>query len=243
MISSKNLCAIQFAYAFHSFEENFETLQQLILQTPKDAIVLAPELCISGYSYQNMDQAALFSQIIIPKLKALSMDKTIGLTLIEKNGENFVNNFKLFHRGENIQTRTKSKLFTMGDENIYFKEGNLEEINILEIDGIKIATLICFELRFTKLWEQIKGADVILIPSFWGKLRKEHFETLTKALAIMNQSYVICANSVDDTMAGGSGIITPFGEAYRDDSRSLISAKLEMSEIKKMRKYLDIGLH
>ena len=243
MTSSKNLCAIQFAYESRSFDENFETLKQLISQTPKDAIVLAPELCISGYSYQNMGEAALFSQTIIPKLEALSLDKTIGLTLIEKSGEYFYNNFKLFHYGKLVQTRAKGKLFTLGDENIYFKEGHTKEINILEIDGIKIATLICFELRFTELWEQIKGADVILIPSFWGKLRKEHFETLTKALAIANQAYVLCANSSDDNMASGSGIITPFGEAYRDDESTLIIKELEMSEIKKMRRYLNIGLH
>ena len=31
----------------------------------------------------------------------------------------------------------------------------------------KIATLICFELRFPALWEQIKGADIILNPAMW----------------------------------------------------------------------------
>ena len=243
MTSNKNLCAIQFAYEFQSFEENFETLERLITQTPENSIVLAPELCISGYSYLDIDKAALFSQEVIPKLAALSLGKTLGLTLIESCGDTFVNNFKLFHHGELVQTRAKGKLFTLGDENAYFQEGNTKDISIIEIDGIKIATLICFELRFTELWQQIKGADVILIPAFWGIHRKEHFETLTKALAIANQAYVLCANSCGEDFAASSGVISPFGEEFRNDINAIIVQELKISEIKKMRRYIDIGLH
>ena len=242
MTSSKTLCAISFAYEFQSFEENFETLNQYILQAPNNSIILAPELCLSGYSYADMEASALFSQQVIPKLQALSHDKIIGLTLVEKNENGFFNNFKLFNHGELIQTRAKAKLFTLGDENEYFNDGKIEEIKIIEIDGIKIATLICFEMRFTELWQQIRGADVILIPSFWGRLRKEHFETLTKALAITNQAYVICANSCGEDMAGGSGIISPFGNEKRDDKAGLITQTFDNHEIKKMRRYIDIGL-
>lgn len=242
MTSNRALCAISFAYEFQSFEENFETLSQYILQAPKNAIVLAPELCLSGYSYANMEESALFSQRVIPKLKALSHDKTIGLTLVEKNENGFFNNFKLFSHGEIIQTRAKAKLFTLGDENQYFNDGNIEDIAIIEVHGIKIATLICFEMRFSELWQRIRGADVILIPAFWGRLRKEHFETLTKALAIANQAYVICANSCGEDMAGGSGIISPFGNEKREDTSGLISQAFDAQEIKKMRRYIDIGL-
>ena len=81
-----------------------------------------------------------------------------------------------------------------------------------------------------------------MIPAFWGRLRKEHFETLTKALAIANQAYVICANSCGEDMAGGSGIISPFGNEKREDTSGLISQAFDAQEIKKMRRYIDIGL-
>lgn len=242
MTSNKNLCAIQFAYEFQSFEKNFETLKQFILQAPNNAIILAPELCLSGYSYSNMQEAAYFSRSIMSELKSLSIGKTIGLTLIENDERGYFNNFKLFHNGEIVQTRAKAKLFALGDENRYFKDGNLDEITIVEVDGIKIATLICFEIRFPELWKQLRGADVILVPAFWGKLRKTHLETLTKALAIVNQAYVICANSCGEDMAGGSGIISPFGESTRSNAHALITQKLDFHEIKKMRRYIDIGL-
>ncbi|MDD3342629.1 MAG: carbon-nitrogen hydrolase family protein [Sulfurospirillaceae bacterium] len=242
-ISNSTLCALQFAYEMQSFEENFATLRQLIEQTPQGAIVLAPELCLSGYCYQNMDKAALFSNAIMDELKMLSLHKTIGLTLIEQTPQGFYNNFKLFHHGEVVLTRAKAKLFTLGEENSYFQEGNTNEITLIEIDGIKIAVLICFELRFTELWKQISGADIVLIPAFWGRLRKMHFEILSQALAITNQTWVVCANSNGDEMAAGSSIITPFGEAYRDDHQSLLMRTYDEKETQKMRRYIDIGLY
>ena len=78
--------------------------------------------------------------------------------------------------------------------------------------------------------------------SFWGKLRKEHLKVLSNALAIANQAYVLVANSSDDDMASSSGIISPFGDVYRDDASFIVSHEVDLREIKKMRKYINIGL-
>lgn len=242
MISNPTLCALQFAYEGHAFEENFATLSSLVSQTPDRGIVLAPELCLSGYSYDRMNEAAAFSRNMLPKLAKLSHSKTLGLTLIERKESCFFNTFHLFCDGHLVYTQAKAKLFALGDEMRYFHAGSLEDIRIVQIEGIKIAVLICFELRFPALWERIKGADVILVPAYWGKQRKDHFETLGSALAIADQSYVVCANSSDDSMAASSGIITPFGEAYRDDRKSVITHAFDRREIQTMRRYINIGL-
>ncbi len=242
MTSNIALCALQYAYEFQSFEENFKTLSALVEECPEDAIILAPELCLSGYSYDKMAQAAAFSAASIPLIERLCLNKTLGLTLITcKNGA-FFNTFMLFHKGQCIYTQDKAKLFALGDEEQYFCPGQSDAIHSIEIDGIKIAVLICFELRFSYLWEQIKGADIVLVPSFWGKPRKEHLEALTTALAIMNQAYVICANSADEGMARSSGIISPFGVATRDDTQQCILLPFDEKEIRTMRRYINIGL-
>jgi len=242
MTSKKTLVALQFEYENKSLEENFETLQRLLNKTPKDAIILAPELCLSGYKYDNMDQSAEFSKHIQEELQSLSSSKTFALTLIEKIDGKFYNNLKIFHNGHLIQSRPKAKLFPLGEEELHFQSGNNKDIKTVTIDGIKIATLVCFELRFTELWQQTLGADIILVPSFWGKLRKEHLKTLSHALAIANQAFVIVANSSDEDMASSSAIITPFGDVYRDDSSFFIKHEINFNEIKKMRRYINIGL-
>jgi predicted amidohydrolase len=242
LTTSKTLCTLQFDYEHKSLEANFETLKRLLQKTPEHSVVLAPELCLSGYRYESLEESATFSAKILPQLQKLSENKILVLTLIEKNNNQYYNNIKILYNTKILQTRAKSKLFRLGDEEKFFSRGKEEDIKILEIDGIKIAVLLCFELRFTELWQQVLGADIILVPSFWGKTRKEHLKVLSQALAIANQAFVLVANSSDESMASSSGIITPFGDVYRDDSSFLITHNANLNDIKKMRKYINIGL-
>jgi predicted amidohydrolase len=237
-----NLVSLQFQTTNH-FEENLQKLVSLIKNSPSNSLILAPELCLSGYSYDNMQHAVTMSNKAIPILKELSIDKIISLTMTTKKNNTYFNTLFIFHKEMIIYTQSKYKLFPLGNEEKYFVSGLEEDIKIIEIDGIKIASLICFELRFTTLWEKIKGADIILIPAMWGKIRKGHYETLTKALAITNQCYVVASNSANNDMAKGSGIINPFGEEFREDNSEFIKQKFDISLIKKMRKYINIGIH
>ena len=77
----------------------------------------------------------------------------------------------------------------------------------------------------------------------WGIKRKEHYETISKALALVNQSFVIATNSANDNMARGSAIISPFGNIIKDDNKTILEAKFDKDEILKVRKYIDIGLN
>lgn len=215
----------------------------LIKQSNQNSLILAPELCLSGYSYDNLEKAVNITVQAIPLLQELSTEKIISLTMTTKENEKYFNTLFVFYKGEIVHTQSKYKLFPLGDEEKYFTNGAFDDIKVIEIDGIKIATLICFELRFTPLWEKLKGADIILVPAMWGKIRKEHYETLTKALAIANQCYVIASDSSNDDMAKSSGIINPFGEEYRDDNSESITQKFDINLITKMRRYINIGIN
>jgi omega-amidase len=76
----------------------------------------------------------------------------------------------------------------------------------------------------------------------WGLKRKDHYETISKSLALVNQCFVIACNSADDNMAKGSAIISPFGNVIKDDSKEILKVVFDRDEIKKTRKYIDIGL-
>ena len=225
-----------------NFQENLTYLKDLINLCEVESLILAPELALSGFSYDMMEEAAQFSQKAIEEIKELSKDKTIALTFITKKENKFFNTLYIFHNLQIIHTQSKVKLFPLGNELEYFSEGNEEDIKIIEVNGIKIAILICFELRFPQLWEKVKGADIILNPAMWGLKRKDHYESISKALALVNQCFVIACNSADENMGKGSAIINPFGIVKKDDSKEIIEDIFDKNEIKKVRAYINIGL-
>lgn len=240
--SKKELVALQFPFFEEDYSQNLQTLTNLIEKAPDDAVVVAPELCLTNFSFDKMEEAAAFSHEAKEQLKALSQTKTITLTMTEKKNGAFYNSAKIFHNSEEIYSQPKAKLFAFGDEDKYFTPGDSKTFQIVEIAGLRYAILICFEIRFLQLWLQIQGADIIMIPALWGKLRKEQLEAITKSMAILNQAFVIVADSANENMAKSSGIITPFGKEFRNDNGNYISHSADLKEIKKMRRYMDIGL-
>lgn len=225
-----------------NFKKNLNHIKELISSCEEGSFILAPELCLTGFSYDRMDEASEFALKAIEKIKKLSINKTIAITFIEKNDIDYFNTLYIFHNKKIIHRQSKHRLFPLGNEPEHFASGDIKHMKILDIEGVKVAVLICFEIRFPQYWLKVLGADLILNPSAWGIKRKVHYETMTKALAVANQCYVLASNSADDNMAKGSGIISPWGEEYRDDSEEIISHNMDLKEVKKIRKYIDIGL-
>jgi predicted amidohydrolase len=79
---------------------------------------------------------------------------------------------------------------------------------------------------------------VVFVPARWGKPRRAHLEILSRALAVMNQCYVIVSNSSDPDMAGASAIIDPNGHAVMEDEAEAIEGTVDFREIKKIRRYI-----
>ena len=225
-----------------NFEKNLNKLKKLLLNCEEKSLILAPEIALTGFCYDRMEEASIFAIKAIEEIKNLSLNKTIALTFITKKDNKYFNTLYMFNNQNIIHTQSKVQLFPLGNELEYFEAGDKEDIKIIEINGIKIATLICFELRFPLLWQKVLGADIILNPAMWGLKRKDHYETISKSLALINQSFVLCANSSDLNMAKGSAIISPFGNVYKDDEKEVIEQNIDLDEIKKVRKYINIGL-
>ncbi len=236
-----NLVTLQFKTT-NDFHWNLDYTETLISKAPLNSFIVVPELALNGYAYNRLEDAVQITIEAIEVFKKLSFNKTIAITMTTKKESNYYNTLHIFHKGEIIHTQSKIKLFVLNDEKVHFTAGALEEMKIIDIDGFKVGAMICFELRFISCWQKLRGADLIIVPSMWGKARKENFETLTRALAVANQCFVIASDSSNDDMAKGSGIITPFGDEYRDDNKELISRLVDIEDITKMRTYMDVGI-
>lgn len=237
-----NLATLQIKTS-DNFQDNLKNLERIIQEVPKNSLVLSSELCLTGYAYNDLQNAADFTTQATASLKKQSLDKTIGLTMTTKEGNDFFNTFFLFDQGEIIHTQHKAQLFTVNNEDDYFKAGKTNAVKLFEFNGLKIGVLICFELRFIELWQQLKGADIILVPALWGVKRKDNFETLYKALAIANQCFVIASDSANEECAKGSGIVTPFGEVFKDDTSQCIMHDANLKALQEMREKLFVGIN
>lgn len=246
MMTSKKgeykLYSLLFETKVGEYDANLRTLLQLISKTPKNSLIVAPEVCLSGFDYENYDAALAFCDVANEALKEASDGKIIILTMLERRGDEVFNFAKIFHNGAIVFERAKAKLFRFGDEHKYMSEGSGDEVQIVTVDGIKIGILICFELRFKEFWQRLEGCDVIALPSWWGVLRTEHFRVLTEALAVMNQCYVVASDSQNAECTGLSGIIRPHGEVERNETRAILECSFDRKEIVTMRRYMDVGI-
>lgn len=224
------------------FQANLDHFTALIAQTPPDAIVVAPEVALSGFAYDRFEEAAAFTQTALPKLSEITGGRLVIFTAITRREEGMYNVAYALHRGEILHTQAKAKLFALGNEHAYFAAGGEDDVQPFLFEGIKIGILICFELRFKTLWQQLEGCDIIAVPAQWGKLRLEHFVTLTNALAVINQCYVIASDADNEDTSAMSGIITPFGGEIRNSGSEVLTSRYEKRTVESMRRYLNVGI-
>lgn len=220
------------------YQENLDKLLELLDAHKDKQIVVIPEVYLTAYDYEHLTTAAKFSANALKILKQEVDEQIVVLTLILEDGDDFVNQAVVIHKHKVVHRQNKVKLFKLGDEDLYLVQGKQKKIKPFEIEGVTYALLICFELRFKDLWRQIEGADVVLLPARWGLLRKAHLEILSRALAVMNQCYVLLSNSSDTDMASSSAIIAPNGNVIIDDTKEAIEGVVDFREIKKMRRYI-----
>jgi len=240
-MSRYTLCSLLFKTT-PNYEDNLQTLLKLIKQTNTNTLIVAPEVCLSAYDYENFEAVLDFASHAIEEIKKVSHNKIIILTIIERRDGEVFNFAKVFHNGKVVYERAKARLFRFGDEHKYMSEGSDEDIKIVEVDGIKIAIFICFEMRFKELWQKSEGADVIVAPSYWGVLRTEHFKAITQTLAIINQCFVVTSDSQNDDSTKMSGIINPQGEVKRNGNKPCLEVEYNKKEIELMRRYMDVGI-
>jgi len=221
------------------YERNLERLLRHLDDLGDQDIVLAPEVSMTDYDYDHLEEAATFGEEVERALCERVSSQIVGLTLLTRHDDGrYTNDAVVFHDHRVVHRQSKHKLFLLGEEDKHLAAGSAEEIRLFEIDGMRYGMLICFELRFKELWHQLEGADVILIPSQWGMPRKRHLEILAPALAVMNQSYVLVANSAKETMASSSAIYSPNGGMVMDDMQEVISGEIDLGLLKKMRRYI-----
>jgi len=221
------------------YRRNLDRLLSHLDSLSDHDIILAPEVSMTDYDYDNLEEAAAFGREAEAALRERAGDQILGLTLLTAHEDGrYTNDAVIIHDHQVVHRQSKHKLFVLGEEDRHLAAGSAEGVRLFEIDGVRYGVLICFELRFKDLWQRLEGADVILVPSQWGLPRKRHLEILAPALAVMNQAYVIVANSAREDMAASSAIYSPGGGVIREDMSERIAGEIDLGLLKKMRRYI-----
>jgi len=162
----------------------------------------------------------------------------------------FINKDKKFYNaaiwinnlGQIKSTYLKMHLFTYGGEAKLFDKPNLNT-SLFQVDGLKWAQIICYDLRFPELCRYLamKGAQVIVVHAQWPTSRKNHWITLAKARAIENQIYIVAVNRLGekgtDHFSGDSLIVDPWGKVlmHMNANKKIASASLQKETIRSVR--------
>ncbi len=203
-------------------------------------LIVAPEVSLTDYDYEHLKEAVAFSDEAEEILCKRVENQILIFTRLVKRKDSYANEAVVIHRHQVIHRQAKHKLFALGNEDRYLIAGEESEIKSFDIDGIRFGILICFELRFKELWKVLEGCDVIVVPAQWGLARKRHLEILARALAVMNQCYVVVANSAREDMACSSLIASPNGGLILEDMAKEIKGELDFYILKKIRRYIQM---
>ena len=191
---------VQTALHWESPTANMGMLEEKIWNhhTETDLIVL-PEMFTTGFT---MNVAAMAEPMNLTTMKwmkqiaAQTHAVVMGSYIIKENNE-FYNRLVSMQPTGAYQYYDKRHLFRMAGEHNVFTAGNHKITTTIK--GWKICPLICYDLRFPVWSRNIKNEyDVLLYLANWPTARIDSWDTLLKARAIENISYVVGVNRVGE---------------------------------------------
>lgn len=180
----------------------------------------------------------------------------IGGSVAYKDNDKILNRAINFNKnGELIGVYDKRNLFKVSLGDTSLNESNIYTAGSGPLDfkfnDFHIGISICFDLRFPELYRDYfkKGVNLISVSAaFTVPTGKAHWESLLRARAIENQSYVVAAGQWGEHNAkiktfGHSMVIDPWGEviAQIPSGEGLKIVSLSKDLIDSVRRRMDVS--
>lgn len=131
------------------------------------------------------------------------------------------------------------------------------QLLIYELRGFRIACCICYDLRFSRLFDRLASADVdifILPAAFTTQTGKYHWEVLCRARAIEFQAFMVACGQCgsyktlageERHMFGNSMVCDPWGQilARARDRPGVVSARIDRDRLRQVRSWIPMDAH
>jgi omega-amidase len=233
---------IQSELHWEDAEANLSMFEEKIWQISgsTDVIVL-PEMFTTGFTMAASKMAEHMNMRTFKWMRQMA-DQTGALILgsyIVTVHDRYYNRMLWMEPGGNFKTYDKRHLFRMANEHKTYAAG--ESLLIATWRGWRICPLICYDLRFPvwsrNRWDAASKRpfyDVAVYVANWPTTRIDAWNTLLKARAIENLSYVVGVNRVGQDgngieYNGHSAIISPKGDAIFSNDDMETTRTLELS--------------
>ncbi|PRY05045.1 putative amidohydrolase [Pontibacter ummariensis] len=245
------VAAVQMDCVLGNREANLKKSEELVEQTVKSGakLIVLPELFNTGYRVEERDveMAETIPGPTVEWMQQLARKhQTYIVAAILEQGlsKGLVYDTAVIVGPEGLLgTYRKTHLWDV--ESVRFTKGN--EFPVFQTEVGNIGLQICYEVGFPEGARvlALKGADIILYPSAFGKARGYAWKIATRSRALENGAYVIAANRTgtekDVTeFGGGSCIVNPWGEVTAEASKhdEVIVAEIDLQEVIEQRRRL-----
>ncbi len=236
---------VQYSIAWEDKEANKNTVTRLLAEkSGKWDILVFPELSLTAYS---MRAEKLAEELHGPTFEFFAglaaqyhSDIAYGVVL-QEDGKFYNALVYLTNTGECAAVYKKVHPFSYAKENLAYAGGDSPVA--FERSGITIGLSICYDIRFPELFRHYgkKRAELIINAANWPVDRKHHWQTLTTARAIENQTYMVAVNrsGADPKMeyCGASRIISPLGDVLVEgaNDENVYSVVIDLEVLKEVR--------
>ena len=202
--SEYTVAAVQSEPAFGAVDANLAALdaqlEPLLASAASPDLIVLPELCSTGYSFQDHDEAHGLAETfpdgpLSQRLQAWSA-RSGGMIIAgfaERFGDHVFNAAAVFAAGRPLGTYRKLHLFGFERESFDRSPSNLQ---VFEHHGLRVGVMICFDWMFpeTARTLALDGADVIAHPS--NLVLPGWCQQAMLVRALENRVYTVTANRI-----------------------------------------------
>lgn len=215
---------VQADLAWHDIGRNLRqfgaTIDALELRT--DLIVL-PEMFSTGFTMDAAGHAETMRGSAVQHMQqwARTRDAAICGSLIIEADSRYYNRFVFVRSDGGIEHYDKRHRFRLAGEVEHYSAGTRQQI--IEWRGWRLCPQVCYDLRFP-VWSRNRPGldyDLLLYVANWPSRRHHAWQTLLRARAIENLSYLAGVNRTGTDgnnlpYTGGSAIIDYLGHDLAD---------------------------
>jgi omega-amidase len=247
MKNELKVVGIQADLVWESPEQNIAFFEEKInaIEVSVDLIVL-PEMFTTGFTMQPKKVAEKITGFSVSWMQKIAKEKQTAIcgSLVISDANKFYNRFVFVHPSGEIETYNKRHSFTLAGEDKVYTAGTKKVI--IAYKGWRICPLICYDLRFPVWSRNIENYDLLIYMANWPIVRIKAWDTLLKARAIENMSYVIGVNRTGKDAnnyeySGNSLLIDYLGEELsnlKKDEVGIVSATFVKSDQDRIRNKL-----